>query len=139
MLSGSACAFAARGVQRELDGIGLGVSLYGEPTYGSSFFSWLAGSRHRQYGVTEFHPLKPLDARELRRVLAAHEAQGAQFLSFFLEPRWNGRLVARGHNLFSLDPDNAMYGSPQLYESFREVLRGDRQAGATATPARSTP
>jgi hypothetical protein len=131
--------FAIDASLRELDGIGLGVSLYGEPTYGSSFFSWLAGSRHKHYGVTEFHPLKPLDAHELRRVLAAHEAQGAQFLSFFLEPRWNGRLVARGHNLFSLDPDNAMYGSPQLYESLREVLRADRQAGATATPARSTP
>ncbi len=74
----------------------MGVSLYGEPTYGSSFFKWLAGTRHKHYGVTEFHPLKPLDARDLRRVLAAHEAQGAQFLSFFLEPRWNGRPGAQG-------------------------------------------
>lgn len=122
-----------------LDGIGLGVSLYGEPTYGTSFFKWLAGTGHKQYGVTEFHPLKPLDPRELRRVLAAHEARGAQFVSFFLEPRWKGRPVVRAHNLFSLDPDNPKYGSPQLYESFRQVLQGRAQAGVTAIPVRSTP
>ena len=123
----------------QLKGIEMGVSLYGEPTYGTSFFKWLSASRHKHYGVTEFHPLKPLDASELRRVLAAHEAQGARFLSFFLEPRWNGRPVTRGHNPFSLDPDNSQYGSPQIYQSFRQLLRNDTADGATAVPERSTP
>jgi hypothetical protein len=128
--------FATDASLRRLDGIETGVSLYGEPTYGTSFFNWLADSRHNHYGVTEFHPLKPFDARELQRVLAAHESHGAQFLSFFLEPRWNGRRVVRAHNLFSLDPDNPKFGSPRLYESVRQVLGSD---AAKAAPARSTP
>jgi len=123
----------------DLKGIEMGVSLYGEPTYGTSFFQWLAGSRHDHYGVTEFHPLKPLDARELRHVLATHEAQGARFLSFFLEPRWNGRPVTRAHNLFSLDPDNPQYGSQQLYDSFRQLLRDEPGAAVKASHERSTP
>jgi hypothetical protein len=128
--------FAIGASLRQLDRIETGVSLYGEPTYGASFFNWLVDSPHKQYGVTEFHPLKPLDARELQRVLAAHESHGAQFISFFLEPRWNGRRVLRAHNLFSLDPDNPKFGSPQLYESVRQVLGSD---AVKAAPVRSTP
>lgn len=131
--------FAIDASVRELKGIELGVSLYGEPTYGRSFFSFLAAGGHREYGVTEFHPLKPLDARELGRVLATHEAQGARFVSFFLEPRWNGRAVTRGHNLFSLDPDNARYGSAQLYRSLQQLMREERGVAAKAVPERSTP
>ena len=47
--------------------IELGVSLYGEPTYGTSFFNWLDSSPHKHYGVTEFHPLKAMDPKELGR------------------------------------------------------------------------
>ncbi len=100
----------------------LGVSLYGDATYGKAFSGWLAGSGHHTYGVTEFHPLKALDAPELQAVLARHAAQGAAFVSFFLEPRWHGRRVERPHNLFSFDPENPRFGSDQLYRSARHSL-----------------
>lgn len=103
-------------------GIRLGVSLYGEPTYGRPYFDWLAASGTAHYGVTEFHPLKAMDAAEMRRVLQAHAAHGAEFLSFFLEPRWNGELVPRGHNIFSFDPDNRQFASDRLYEAVRGAL-----------------
>ena len=137
--------FAVDASLAKLDGIGLGVSLYGEPTYGTSFFNWLASSQHRHYGVTEFHPLRPMDATELGNMLAKHASHGAEFVSFFLEPRWKARLVPRAHNLFSLDPDNSKFGSAQLYDSVRQVLNGgarragNSQADATATPIRNTP
>ena len=102
--------------------IRLGVSLYGDASYGNTFSRWYAKTAHRGYGVTEFHPLKPMDAPSLRRVLDRHAAQGARFLSFFLEPRWHGDIVARDHNLFSLDPDNAQFGSAQLYRALQQVL-----------------
>ena len=54
------------------------------------------------------------------------QAKAREFVSFFLEPRWKGRLVARSHNLFSLDPDNSNFGSVQLYDSVRQTL----EAGA---------
>jgi hypothetical protein len=117
--------FAVDSSLQKLDGIGLGVSLYGEATYGTSFSKWLGTTHHKYYGVTEFHPLKAMGPRELRDTLQGHEAQGAEFISFFLEPRWKGRLVFRGHSLFSLDPDNPKFGSQQLYESVRHVLQGD--------------
>lgn len=107
---------------RPFGGIRLGVSLYGEPTYGPSFAEWLAGAGVAQYGVTEFHPLKPMNPVDVRDMLHGHAQRGATFVSFFLEPRWNGALVARGHNLFSLDPDNRRFGSDQLYESIRTTL-----------------
>ncbi|MFN3374975.1 MAG: hypothetical protein ACK40S_00250 [Burkholderiaceae bacterium] len=105
-------------------GLALGVSLYGEAAYGSSFKRWWAASAHRSYGVTEFHPLKPLTAKELHAVLAAHERQGARFVSFFLEPRWQGRLLERGHNPFSFDPDNTAHASDVLYRSTQQLLQG---------------
>ena len=117
--------FAVDASLRKLDGIGLGVSLYGEPTYGTTFFSWLESSPHKHYGVTEFHPLKAMDPMELEGMLARHAGHGVEFVSFFLEPRWKGRLVPRAHNLFSLDPDNPKFGSQQLYESVRSLLRAD--------------
>lgn len=107
-----------------LKDIRLGVSLYGEPTYGTSFLQWLATTPHSRYGVTEFHPLKAMNARDFSSMLEKHADHGATFVSFFLEPRWNGRLVSRGHNLFSLDPDNPKFGSGTLYEAARETLRG---------------
>ena len=102
---------------RKLDGIRLGVSLYGEPTYGTSFMQWLATTTHARYGVTEFHPLKAMDAGQFRSMLAMHAARGADFVSFFLEPRWEGKLVPRPHNIFSFDPVNDRFGSAQLYKA----------------------
>jgi hypothetical protein len=137
--------FAIDASLAKLDGIGLGVSLYGEATYGSTFAKWLAASQHKRYGLTEFHPLKSMDARELQDVLHRHRNQGAEFVSFFLEPRWKGRLVFREHNLFSLDPDNPKFGSAQLYQSVRQLLdanTGQRRGPeplATANPTRNTP
>ena len=53
----------------------------------------------------------------MQQVLAQHAAQGAQFVSFFMEPRWQGALVPRPHNPFSFDPDNTNYESDALYRS----------------------
>ena len=102
----------------------LGVSLYGDAAYGPRFPAWLRSMGQATYGVTEFHPLRPMDATQLRAVLDAHRADGAQFLSFFLEPRWRGALVPRAaHNPFSFDPDNREFGSDVLYRSMQQVLQ----------------
>lgn len=106
----------------KLKDIRLGVSLYGEPTYGTSFFNWLNRSGHVHYGVTEFHPMKALSSSEFEEVLKLHSGRGAEFISFFLEPRWAGLLVSREHNIFSLDPDNQNFGSAQLYEAAGRTL-----------------
>lgn len=109
--------FAIDASLEDLGRIRLGVSLYGEAGYGNSFRQWLGTTTHRAYGVTEFHPLKEIDAVELRNILDAHASQGAEFVSFFLEPRWNGALVPRPHNIFSFDPANPKFGSDRLYEA----------------------
>lgn len=116
-------------------GMRLGISLYGEATDGNSFFEWQARQRHRAYGITEFHPLRPLPPSAMQTLLARHAAQGAQFLSFFLEPRWNGALVERTHNIFSFDPDNPRFGSDQLYRSVQQVLaQPNTSAAPNASP-----
>jgi len=109
---------------RPLRNIRLGVSLYGEPTYGSSFIKWLGTTRHVAYGVTELHPMKALSAQEFQQMLDTQGASGAQFVSFFLEPRWNGQLVSRQHNIFSIDPDNRNFGSAPLYGAVSRMLGG---------------
>lgn len=106
----------------KLNGIHLGVSLYGEPTYGTSFSRWLSTSGHASYGITEFHPMKGLNPADLDAMLKMHSRQGAEFISYFLEPRWKGSLVAREHNIFSLDPENKRFGSDVLYRSFRDAI-----------------
>lgn len=118
--------FAIDASLQKLDGINLGVSLYGEPTYGTSFSNWLSGTRHKHYGVTEFHPLKALDPAEFQRVLDLHSRQGVDFISFFMEPRWKRVPVSHGKNLFSFDPDNDEFGSRQLYQSVQKVLSAPR-------------
>lgn len=113
--------YAIQASLQPIDDIRLGVSLYGDATYGDTFFRWYAKTTHSGYGVTEFHPLKAMNAPAVQRVLSQHALHGAEFLSFFLEPRWDGKLVARNHNLFSLDPDNKQFGSDRLHESMRRV------------------
>jgi hypothetical protein len=113
--------YAIQASLQPIDKIRLGVSLYGDATYGSTFPRWYSKTAHRGYGVTEFHPLQAMNAPKVQRMLSQHAAQGAEFLSFFLEPRWDGKLVPRNHNLFSLDPDNKQFGSDTLYESIRKV------------------
>lgn len=99
-----------------------GVSLYGEASYGSSFPEWLRQSSPRPYGVTEFHPLQAMDTVQLSGVLTRHRDQGAQFLSFFLETRWNGHRVRPEINPVAFDPDNHFYESERLYSSMQSVL-----------------
>lgn len=102
--------------------LGLGVSLYGEASYGHSFFEWLDTAQRTRYGVTEFHPLRALDPPGLADVLAQHEQRGARFVSFFLEPA--GRPAADGKvaNLFSFDPENPKFGSDVLADSVRKLM-----------------
>lgn len=123
--------FAIDASLREQQGIRLGVSLYGDASYGQAFGQWYRAAGHRGYGVTEFHPLKAMNTPTLQRTLDQHAARGAEFLSFFMEPRWEGKLVARGHNIFSFDPDNPQFGSDALYESMRQAL-----SQGTANPPR---
>ena len=115
--------FAIQASLQHQGSLRLGVSLYGNATYGKAFSRWLERSGHRVYGVTEFHPLKALDAAGLEGVLARHESQGAAFVSFFLEPRWQGRRVERGHNIFSFDPENTQFGSDWLYYATQQNLQ----------------
>lgn len=116
-------------------GLRLGISLYGEPIYGDSFLSWLKGTKvptgaqsrkglPRAYGVTEFHPLRGMTDVELGLTLERHRMNGAQFVSFFMEPRWQGELIEPGMNIFSIDPANAAQaGSADVYEAFSALLR----------------
>lgn len=113
-----------------LKNIRLGVSLYGEASYGDSFGHWYAQRQRvrvqrngfEAYGVTEFHPLKGMDAIAWSKTLQAHQKRGAAFLSFFMEPRWEGQRAQRGHNIFSIDPENSQFHSDALYEAARQTL-----------------
>lgn len=103
-----------------------GISLYGETTYGRSIPDWFAQSPRASYGVTEFHPLVPLTAEHLGQVINRHRSGGAAFLSFFVETRWQGQKVNATPNLFSFDPDNAQFGSDQLYAGIKKLLSNQR-------------
>lgn len=102
----------------------LGVSLYGEASYGRSFFDWKEKHRRSGYGVTEFHPLKGMDAAALRRTLADHQDHGARFVSFFMEARGITAEPSSTEiqNFLSFDPANTARGSNQLYRSVQELL-----------------
>jgi len=99
--------------------MGLGINLYGEATWDEAFFDWLARSRQPGYSVTEFHPLRAMDAAELRAVLERHRAHGARRLSFFLHPPQADGSMA---NPFALDPANPAHGSDALYRAMQQVL-----------------
>jgi hypothetical protein len=115
-----------RSLQR-MPGLALGVSLYGEDSYGPLVGQMLRRYGHTAYGITEFHPLVALDASRLAKVLDMHRRQGARFLSFFMEARPEGATGTQSSNEFSFDADNRAHGSDGLYRSLREVL-GDRAA-----------
>ena len=46
--------------------------------------------------------IAPSDAAELKATLDRHAVRGMEFVSFFLEPRWNGRRISDRANLFSV-------------------------------------
>ena len=98
-----------------------GVSLYGGATYGMTLFDWLARTRQQYYGITEFHPLRPMAAQDLHHALMDHRQRGAQFLSFFLESDWPGRPSHAVENMFSIDERNPQFGSDQLHGALREL------------------
>ena len=113
-------------VEASLEGAGrlrLGVSLYGETTYGLSFLDWFAASGRPLYGVTEFHPLRAVDAAEARPILDRHARAGARFVSFFLETRGADGTIYGPRNPFAFDPDNPAHGSDRLYGSMKTLVR----------------
>lgn len=120
--SWDATRFAVDASLRQPPGLRLGISLYGEPIYGHSFFDWLESTKHRSYGVTEFHPLKAMSADEIRSVLDRHRTRGAVFVSFFVDARPVDLRDPSADNMFALDPRNRQFGSDQLYNAFRAAL-----------------
>jgi hypothetical protein len=118
-----ATKFAVDASLRQPGGLGLGISLYGEATYGSSFFDWLGTTSHRHYGVTEFHPLRAMSTEEFSATIERHRSRGAIFVSFFLDARPIGSRDPALGNAFSFDPVNPLFGSDKLYEATRELLR----------------
>ena len=103
--------------------IRLGISLYGEASYGTSFFDWFKGTQRTSYGVTEFHPLKKMNASELDAVLDHHFRNKAQFISFFVEGTGLDEDPTHKANLFSFDSKNKNAGSDVLFESTRDILK----------------
>lgn len=115
--------FAIQHSLQALPGLQLGVSLYGEPGMRRDFIDGLLLQGHRSYGITEFHPLKPIGAGQMHETLELHRRSGAAFFSFFLEPVWQQRPVERRANPFSLSPVNAFKGSDSAFEALRNVLQ----------------
>ncbi len=114
--------FAVAASLKPTKSLHIGISLYGEASYGSSVADWLREGRVDDYGVTEFHPLTDLNERELADVLHGHQRRGARFLSFFLETRWRNRPIFDPPNPFSFDPDNPKHASDRLYASTKSLL-----------------
>jgi hypothetical protein len=101
----------------------LGVSLYGEASYGSSFFEWFKETGRMGYGITEFHPLKAMDAKALDSIFNQHYLNDARFLSFFIEASGLDGDPQNKPNLFSFDLKNKNAGSDVLYQSTVDILR----------------
>ena len=122
-----ATRFAAGTSLLPFGGVQLGINLYGEATYDDSFFDWLARSRQPGYSVTEFHPLRAMNAAELRRIFERHRVHGARTLSFFLHPPEatgpTGPVAAKFDNPYALDPQNPQHGSNVLFGAVREIMR----------------
>lgn len=121
--SWDATRFAVDASLRQPPGLQLGISLYGEPIYGSSFFDWLESTKHRSYGITEFHPLRAMSADEIRSALDRHRNRGAAFVSFFVDARPVDLRDPSTNNIFAIDPNNRKFGSDQLYHAFRAAIQ----------------
>lgn len=101
----------------------LGASLYGETSYGRSFEKWFQGTGRSAYGVTEFHPLRPMTSPALNQVLMTHRQNGAVFLSFFINAYGLQDDASYHSNPFSFDPNNTQAGSDALYRSVQDILQ----------------
>lgn len=118
--SWDATKYAVDASLRPIEGLRLGISLYGESTYGRSFFDWYTReSGQKSYGVTEFHPLRAMDADEMRGTLDRHRAHGARFVTFFVDgqPR---RALPGGQSIFvytTFNPDVTAFGSDRLFKA----------------------
>ena len=104
------------------DNMRMGISLYGEASYGSSFFDWFKHTQRSVYGITEFHPLKAMNAQELNAVFLRHHQNNAQFLSFFAESIGWDEDPANKPNMFSFEKKNKNAGSDVLFESIKEIF-----------------
>lgn len=116
----------------------LGISLYGEASYGRSFFDWLARHRQNGYGITEFHPLRAMDSQSLSDALSRHFSRGARFVSMFMEIRTEDRPVVEKPYMFGFDPNNRVYGSDKLYQSLKDVMASSRGLASVAPPRQAT-
>ena len=114
--------FAVDASLTEAGTLKLGISLYGEATYGHSFLDWLGSTKHRTYGITEFHPLRAMPPGEIEATLERHRQRGAAFVSFFVDARPHSVRDPSKRNMFAIDPDNPDFGSDELYASIRAVL-----------------
>lgn len=104
--------------------LSLGVSLYGEASYGHTFFDWFSRSARPLYAVTEFHPLRAMAPQELAAVFTRHKNNGARFLSFFMEAEGLGDDRASKPNPHSFNIQNKSFGSDDLYRATQAVLQG---------------
>ena len=102
----------------------LGVSLYGEPTYGVTFFDWYERSKHKTYGVTEFHPLRPMRLDEARAMFDAFRKVFGDRVT--AHPIEHTRAVEQSNRFLS-----------SIYEiDYRDMTRETwRRARATTRPA----
>lgn len=103
----------------------MGISLYGEASYGQALAGGYKALASSSYGVTEFHPLTSLGTVGLGKVLTSHQQNGADFLSFFLETKWQNQSISAAPNLFSFDSENTKFASNQLYSSLKKLLARD--------------
>lgn len=103
-------------------GMASGISLYGEPAYGETFFRWRQSAHRSPYGVTEYHPLQAMSPSQLATALERHRRNGAQFVSMFLEGHFHGILMSEHLNAFAFERTNKGYGSDVLYQSLQKVL-----------------
>lgn len=103
--------------------MGLGVSLYGEASYGTSFTDQFARMGRSTYGITEFHPLRAMDSDQLRALLLQHRARGAQFVSFFMDAKDLKDSDPKATNFLAFSPSNEGYGSRPLFDATRQMLK----------------
>lgn len=109
-----------------------GLSLYGGTSYGPHFRDWLVQQGHRAYAITEFHPLRAMTVSQLQALVRRHHADGARFLSFFLDTRHEGRRLTEP-NPFSLEPDNPQFSSDALAKAWRAGLTSGDPISTRAT------